>query len=62
MQGVPVVDPLCLMRIVFAAGWWLFSCQKRPARTWREMHPLGIIGLVLIVFGVGGQFYFAARH
>jgi hypothetical protein len=58
----PVVDPLCLMRMIFVAGWWLSFSAKRVPRTLRDMRPLGIIGLVLILFGVAGQFYFAGRH
>lgn len=58
----PVVDPLCWMRTIFAAGWWLSFCEKRLPRTLSEMRPLGIIGLVLILFGVAGEFYFVGRH
>lgn len=54
-----VTEPLCLMRIVFTAGWWLSFCDKRPAHTLSEMaHPLRIIGVILILLGIAGQFYF----
>ena len=55
-------DPLCWMRIVFAAGWWLCCGTKRPARTLSEMGALGIIGFVLMALGAAGQFYVIGRH
>jgi len=58
-----VVDPLCLMRIVFTAGWWLSFGEKRPAHTLSEMvHPIGIIGVILILLGIAGQFYFVGHR
>jgi hypothetical protein len=60
---VPVPDPFCLMRIIFTAGWWVSFGHKRPARTLSEMaHPLGIIGAIMILLGIAGQFYFAWRQ
>ena len=57
-----VVEPLCLVRIIFTAGWWLSFCDKRPARTLSEMaHPLGIIGVIMILLGIAGSFYFVGR-
>lgn len=50
------------MRIVFTAGWWLSFCDKQPARTVSEMaHPIRIIGVIVLVIGIVGQFYFAGR-
>jgi hypothetical protein len=58
-----VMEPLCWMRITFTAGWWLCCCDKRPPRTLSEMlHPLGILGIILIVLGIAGQFYFVGRR
>jgi hypothetical protein len=58
-----VVEPLCLMRIIFTAGWWLSFGEKQPARTLSEMlHPIGIIGIILILLGIAGQFYFVWHH
>ena len=59
----PVLEPLCLMRIVFTAGWWLSFCGKRPARALAQMaHPLGMIGFTLILLGIAGQFYFVGHR
>jgi hypothetical protein len=50
-REVLVVEPLCLMRIIFTAGWWLSFGEKQPARSLSEMlHPLGIIGIALILW------------
>ncbi len=58
-----VVEPLCLARIIFTAGWWLSFAGKRPVFTLSEMiHPLGIIGAFLMVLGLAGQFYFAGHR
>jgi len=58
-----VVEPLCLMRIIFTAGWWLSFGEKRPAHTLSEMvHPIGIIGVILILLGIAGQFYFVGHR
>ena len=60
---VPVLEPLCLMRIICTAGWWLSFGEKRPARTLSEMvHPLGINGVILILLGTAGQFYFVGHR
>ena len=57
------IGPLCVMRIVFTIGWWLAFGQKKPARTFAEFaHPLGFVGMFLIVVGLAGQFHFTARH
>jgi hypothetical protein len=54
-----VVEPLCLMRVIFTAGWWLSFDEKRPAHTLSEIvHPIKIIGVILILLGIAGQFYF----
>ena len=58
-----VVEPLCLMRIIFTAGWWLSFGEKRPAHTLSEMvHPIGIIGVTLILLGIAGEFYFVGHR
>ncbi len=60
---IRVVEPLCLMRIIFVAGFWLCFCEKRPARTLSEMlHPLGIIGTILCLTGLAGSFYFIGHQ
>jgi hypothetical protein len=57
-----VLEPSCLMQILFTMGWWLSFCGKRP-RTLSEMaQPAGIIGVILILLGLAGQFYFVGRH
>lgn len=57
-----MMEPLCVMRMVFTAGWWLSCCQKRPPHTLSEMfHPAGIVGIILILLGMAGQFYFTGR-
>jgi hypothetical protein len=56
-------DPYCLAGITLIAGWWLCFGAKQPKRSFREiLHPLGIIGFVLIVLGIAGQFYFVRRR
>ena len=57
------IDPLCIMRIVFASGWWLALGQKKPARTFADIaYPLGFVGMFLLCVGLAGQFYFTRRH
>jgi hypothetical protein len=56
-------DRICFARITCIAGWWLCFGAKQSPRTLREMlHPLGMIGLILVVLGLAGQFYFVRRH
>jgi hypothetical protein len=56
------VGPVCVMRIVFTAGWWLSFCDKQPARTISEMaRPIRMIGIIALLLGIVGQFYFAGR-
>jgi hypothetical protein len=54
-----VFDRQCLMRTLFAAGWWLALCEKQPPRTFRALatHPRRLIGIMLLVIGLIGQFY-----
>jgi len=60
---VPVLEQLCLMRAIFIAGWWLSYGEKRPACTLSEMaRPLGIIGVILMLLGLAGQFYFVGHR
>ncbi len=57
-----VVQPLCLARIVFAVGWWLAFCGKLPALDFIGLRaPLRMTGLVLILVGLVGGFYFVGR-
>ncbi len=53
----PVLDPICLSRIAFTLGWWLAFGRKLPARTLLEKAP-GIVGAILVLIGIVGQFYF----
>jgi len=63
VPGCRELEPLCLMRIIFTAGWWLSFGEKRPAHTLSEMvHPIGIIGVILILLGIAGQFYFVGHR
>jgi hypothetical protein len=58
-----LAEPLCFMNSIFAAGWWLVGGSKRPVRTWSEMaHPLRIIGVILILVSLAGQFYFPGHR
>jgi hypothetical protein len=53
----------CFAGITFVAGWWLCFGTKQRRFYFREMfHPLGIIGLILLVLGLAGQFYFSTNH
>jgi hypothetical protein len=54
-----VLEPSCLMWIIFTTGWWLSCCGKR-SRTLAD--PIGIIGGILILLGLAGLFYFVGRH
>lgn len=57
-----VLEPLCLARISFTAGWWLSFGGKRSLFTLSEIvHPPGIIGAILMVLGLVGQFYFVGH-
>ena len=57
-----VVEPVCLLRIIFAAGWWLAFGKKQPAHTLSEMvNPIGIIGLIPILLGLAGQYVVGHR-
>jgi hypothetical protein len=65
------VEPYCLAQIMFVTGWWLSFCGKgSPAlsgsvlRTYPLSTPIGItiIGTILIVLGIAGQFYFVGGH
>lgn len=56
-------DAYCYAGIAVIAGWCLCFGAKQRKSTFREMfHPLGIVGIILIVLGVAGQFYFTRRH
>jgi hypothetical protein len=60
---VELHDPSCFAGITFVTGWWLCFGAKQSKRTLGEMlHPLGIIGLILVALGIAGQFYFVSRH
>jgi hypothetical protein len=51
-----VLEPLCVEKVAFAAGWWLCFAGNRPARTLSEMaNPRGILGTVLLLLGIAGQ-------
>jgi hypothetical protein len=57
------LEPLCLARFIFTAGWWLCFTEKQPARTLSEIvRPRGIVGLILILVGIAGQFYFVGHR
>jgi hypothetical protein len=56
-------DAYCYAGITFIAGWWLCFGEKQSKGAFREMlHPLGIVGLILVVLGIAGQFYFVRLH
>ena len=62
-QCIEFRDPYCFAGLTFIAGWWLCFGAKQAKRSYREMlHPIGIIGLILIVLGLAGQFYFVRRR
>ena len=57
-----VVEPVCLLRIIATAGWWLSFGKKQPAHTLSEIvNPIGIIGLILILRGLAGQYFVGHR-
>jgi hypothetical protein len=56
------IDPICMMHIVFAIGGWLAMGRKKPARTFADSHPLGIVGWFLLFIGLAGQFFFTREH
>ena len=56
------IDPLCIVHIVIAIGGWLAFGRKKPARSFADAHPLGIVGWVLLFIGVAGELYFTRRH
>ncbi len=53
-------DPMCMMRLMYTAGWWLSFCDKRPDAAARDLlsSPRRLLGIVLVVFGLIGSFYF----
>ena len=57
------VDQLCVMRIVSTAGWWLSLCDQIQPRTFSDVarHPRRLVGLVALLAGLAGQFYFIGR-
>jgi hypothetical protein len=59
--GSHVFAPLCLSRAVFALGWWIAFCEKRPSRTFSELahHPHSVVGVTLLISALIAQTYFA---
>ena len=56
-------DPLCWMRILFTAGWWIAFCPKRSVGSFAELGYIPrILGTVLLLLGLVGQFYLLARR
>jgi hypothetical protein len=58
-------DRQCLMRSLFTAGWWLALCEKQVPRSFRALatYPRRVMGTVLLVLGLAGQFYLTwSRH
>lgn len=55
-------DQYCFADVTSIAGWCLcFGAKHR--RTFREMlDPVGILGTILMVLGIAGQFYFVRRR
>ena len=57
------LDPMCVMRITYAAGWWLAFGDKRSPRAAGDLLTLRrLLGVVLVVLGLIGSFYFIPRH
>ena len=54
----------CLTDLILTTGWWLSFCGKRPWRTLSDLttHPIEIIGLILVLAGLVGKFYFVERR
>ena len=47
------------MRITYTVGWWLSFCDKRPAYAAGDLVSLRrLFGVVLVVLGLIGSFYF----
>jgi hypothetical protein len=58
-----LMQPRCGAGIVFTVGWWLSFCDKSGPNTWSSLvTPIRITGIVLILAGLAGQFYFAHYH
>jgi len=52
------MEARCYLRIAFSVGWWLSLGAKRPAYRMSDMlHPAGILGAVLVVVGLVGQYF-----
>jgi hypothetical protein len=59
-----LMQPRCGAGIVFTLGWWLSFCDKRGVQNSLSSlaTPVRITGIVLILAGLAGQFYFASYH
>lgn len=57
------IDRLCVMRIVFTAGWWLSFCDQTQPRTFSEMlqDPRRVVGIITLVVGLVGHLYSIGR-
>ena len=56
-----LMQPLCGASIAYVVGWWLLFCDKRGVdNTLSSVFatPVRIIGLVLTLAGLAGEFYF----
>ena len=52
------VDAMCVARTIFTVGWWLSFGDKRPPHTGSELLAARrMLGIVLVVAGIVGQFY-----
>jgi len=59
----PALDPMCIMRITYTAGWWISFCDKRPAHAAGDLLSLRrLLGVVLVVIGLIGSFYFIGHR
>ena len=58
------IDRLCVMRIVSTVGWWFSFCDYTQPPTFAEMarHPRNLLGLIILVAGLIGQFYVIGRR
>jgi hypothetical protein len=58
------VDRLCVLRILATAGWWLSLCDQRQPRTFADLiwHPRRLVGFIIIIAALAGQYYVIGRH
>jgi hypothetical protein len=60
-----LMQPRCGATIVFVAGWWLSFCDKRGVHNTLSSllaTPVRITGIVMVMAGLAGIWYFTHYH